>query len=258
MTRHAHNWSQALGLDVADKRLAILQAVGDLGSISEAARQSGVSYKAAWQAIETLSNLSGAVLVERVVGGSGGGGAVLTHDGQRLLQAGQWLQQARAQALARLSTPDVNPQLALGGLGLRTSMRNQWPVVITAWRRQATGIRVTLGLDSGDTIHAAVTRESAQLMDLSLGQTLWALCKATAVSIAADGAEDPKGSNVVYGVVTRSSKASAAGEVSLQLRAGQRPGIQVVGFAAAGHGLRAGDRACAQWADAAVVLALGD
>lgn len=53
------NVSQALSDGVTDKRLAILRGVANTGSISEAARQAGVSYKSAWQAIETLSNLAG-------------------------------------------------------------------------------------------------------------------------------------------------------------------------------------------------------
>lgn len=66
------NVSQALTDGVTDKRLAILRGVASTGSISEAARQVGVSYKSAWQAIETLSNLAGTALVEKVVGGAGG------------------------------------------------------------------------------------------------------------------------------------------------------------------------------------------
>lgn len=58
---------------MVDKRFDILRRIGETGSISEAARTAGVSYKAAWQAIETLSNLAGSPLVEKVVGGSKGG-----------------------------------------------------------------------------------------------------------------------------------------------------------------------------------------
>ena len=35
--------------ELADKRIDILRRIGDVGSISEAARRAGVSYKAAWQ-----------------------------------------------------------------------------------------------------------------------------------------------------------------------------------------------------------------
>ena len=62
----------ALGHEAADKRIDILRRIGEVGSISEAARRASVSYKAAWQAIDTLSNLAGESLVDSSVGGAGG------------------------------------------------------------------------------------------------------------------------------------------------------------------------------------------
>ena len=58
----------ALGHGPADKRMEILHLVGRHGSISQAARSAGVSYKAAWQAIHTLTNLAGEPLVIKVNG----------------------------------------------------------------------------------------------------------------------------------------------------------------------------------------------
>src|SRR5688572_8040972 len=92
----------ALGHQVTDKRLDILRRVGQAGSISKAARVAGVSYKAAWQAIETLGNLAGEALVEKVVGGAGGGGARLTSAGERLLVASDRLHAARKSVLQKL------------------------------------------------------------------------------------------------------------------------------------------------------------
>ena len=67
--------TRSLGYAQADKRIDILKQVALHGSISEAARSAGVSYKAAWQAIHTLTNLAGEPLVDSSVGGAGGGGA---------------------------------------------------------------------------------------------------------------------------------------------------------------------------------------
>lgn len=55
----ALNISDALSQNVVDKRIDVLQRIKQYGSISEAARSAGISYKAAWQAIETLSALAG-------------------------------------------------------------------------------------------------------------------------------------------------------------------------------------------------------
>jgi molybdate transport system regulatory protein len=95
-----------LGHGASDKRIDILARIAECGSISEAARRCGVSYKAAWQALETLHNLAGVALVSKAVGGSGGGGAVLTTAGRKVLAVARELDQARAEVLARVTMQD--------------------------------------------------------------------------------------------------------------------------------------------------------
>jgi molybdate transport system regulatory protein len=100
-------YGAVLGTPAVDKRLEVLRSMHHAGSISEAARANGVSFKAAWQALETLGNLAGVPLVEKSVGGSGGGGAKLTRAGISVLEAADLLHNAREQALAQIerSTP---------------------------------------------------------------------------------------------------------------------------------------------------------
>ena len=116
--------------ELADKRIDILRRIGDVGSISEAARRAGVSYKAAWQAIETLNNLAGAPLVEKVVGGNKGGGTRLTATGEEVLKLADELTRARAEVLVRFRLKDSPALKNVGVSSLRTSMRNQFPAVI--------------------------------------------------------------------------------------------------------------------------------
>lgn len=245
--------SGALGHDASDKRLDILRRIGEAGSISEAARAAGVSYKAGWQAVDTLSNLAGALLVERVVGGAGGGGARLTDAGHLLLQAADELAQARAQVLARLAQKQerLPGASALAGLGLRTSMRNQLPCTVVGLRPQGQAMRVQLALAGGAVLFSRVTRESAQLLALAKGQQVLALCKATAVQVAASFAP-AEGSNVLHGHATRASRAAGGGEVALALDGG----LQLVGFAGPGSGLKVGSPVQACLEESAVVIAV--
>ena len=236
----------ALGHLAADKRVEILRLVGEGGSISQAARDAGVSYKAAWQALDTLSNLAGAALVERAVGGAGGGGARLTPAGSRVLQAAGEMGKAREQVLARLAGRGNAP--ALAALGLRTSMRNQLPCTVHSLRRQGGAVQVRLQLAGGAVLCARITRESAQLLGLSSGQPVLALCKATAVEVAADGEPEP-GRNLLRGQVTRASRAAGGGEVALALEGG----LQLVGFAGPGSGL-AVRRSAVAWIDESAVV----
>lgn len=275
-------WHQALGQASADKRLDILRLIGACGSISQAAREAGVSYKAAWQAVDTLSNLAGTPLVERAVGGSGGGGALLTPAGQSLLEGAEWMARARQEVLARLaahaSPPDGAPSLP--SLGLRTSMRNQLRARVLGLSTQQGVVRVRLQIAGHAQLQARITRDSAQLLGLEAGQAVLALCKATAVHITAD----PKGSGLGTQPQTQRptdphktspATAGAAGQTSTnalsgtvaRLPAGKGKSPAEVTLALAGGGswvgmlgpdtkLRVGDPAIARFEDSAVVLAL--
>jgi len=211
------NVSQALSDGVTDKRLAILRGVAKTGSISESARQVGVSYKSAWQAIETLSNLAGTALVEKAVGGAGGGGARLTTAGAGLLQASaQWqtLQQAWFKQLVHQSF-GLSPSGLLGqtgltgqsvlaglGLGMQTSMRNQWPVIVERCERHASRARIECRLPDGQKIWAQITPESQQLLGLVPGLSVVAMCKASAVSVRTKiGAVQQPGDHCLLGQV---------------------------------------------------------
>ncbi len=238
-------YSEALGHGLADRRIAVLRHIGEGGSISQAARAVGVSYKAAWQALDTLTNLAGVPLVERLVGGAGGGGARLTDAGRQLLAAAHALEAARSAALARIA-PATGGQ-ALGGLAVRTSMRNQWPCVVRAV--QVHGAAAQAGLS----VQARITRESAELLGLAPGLPVQALCKATAVRAVALGrGEAPPSANAWAGRVTRIARGAAGDEVSAQLDAG----VQMVGFAEAGSGLRSRGRVQLSVDESAVVLAV--
>lgn len=242
-----------LGQPGSDKRFDILRRIGEGGSISEAARRAGISYKAAWQAIETLGNLAGTPMVHKAVGGSGGGGALLTPAGWRVLEAAALMEQARAQVLGALGPAAAGAPSGpgLAAMALRTSMRNQLPCVVQRLAQAAGQVRVELALPGQQRVWARITRESAQLLGLAPGRRLLALCKATAVAVAAELPAAP-GRNLLAGQVQRASRAAAGGEVALQLPGG----LHLVGFAQAGHGLRVGQPARAGLDEAAVVLAL--
>lgn len=223
---------EALGHNVSDKRLDVLRLVARSGSISQAARDAGISYKAAWQAIDTLTSLSGVALVERTVGGSGGGGARITPQGQQLLDLAQELAHARAAVLARFS---AGAALA-GGLGLRTSMRNQLACEVLRLAGAGDGdpaLAVVLRTPGGGELVASLTRESADLLGLIEGARVWAMCKATAVRVGAPclaSAPEQDNSCALAGRVARIASGGGRDEITLALDGGG----QWVGFAEPG------------------------
>lgn len=246
--------AHSLGYAQADKRLQILHLVARHGSISQAARSAGISYKAAWQAIHTLTNLAGEPLVDASVGGAGGGGARLTAAGQRLLDAAAQMDAARRDVLARLNGASGDALT-----GPRTSMRNHLRATVTGLHSRGARdplVRVSLAIDGQEgadgELAARITRESAELLGLAPGLGLLALCKATAVRVRAHVPPASAGVNLLHGKVLTLSRGSGHDEITLTLASGQ----QLVGFAPRPNRLRAGSRVVAEMDESAWVLAL--
>lgn len=245
----------------ADKRIEILRLVGKSGSISQAARDAGVSYKAAWQAIDTLTNLAGVALVECSVGGSGGGGASVTAAGEKLLRIASLLGEARKVVFASFTSNELLPPGSipvLSRMGIRTSMRNQMPCTVVKLETRGQVVRVYMHLAEGATLVARITKVSAELLGLKKNLPVLALCKATAVRVMAGTAtsvnEESTTQQALAGRAMRVSCGAAGDEVSLQLDSG----AQLVGFAAGASGIKPGKTIYALLDESAIVIALAD
>lgn len=235
-----------------DKRLEILKRINEAGSISEAARCSGVSYKAAWQAIETLGNIAGGSLVEKTVGGSRGGGTKLTQTGLKVLEIAEELAKARAQVLAKYLSSDASLK-NIGSSTLRTSLRNHIPAVVETMKVGSALVQLYLRIDDDNLAKASITKESAILLNLHEGMEVLALTKAIGVSISAKAEEaSGRGTNIIAGEVVRCERAMRGGECTIRLKSG----ISIVGFARRGHGLHLNQTAYAFIPSSSIVIAL--
>jgi molybdate transport system regulatory protein len=67
-------------------RVVLLERVHEHGSISQAARSMNMSYKHAWDLINSMNQQAGKPLVTASKGGKGGGGAQLTAAGQKAIK----------------------------------------------------------------------------------------------------------------------------------------------------------------------------
>lgn len=74
-------------------RITLLEHIARCGSINQAAKQMGMSYKKAWKLVEDLNRLAQAPLVTSEKGGKSGGGTHLTALGQAYVQHFRELEQ---------------------------------------------------------------------------------------------------------------------------------------------------------------------
>lgn len=83
--------SARAGSFLGDVRIRLLEVIDVHRSITQAARQVPMSYKAAWDAVDAMNNLARQALVERRTGGRQGGGSRLSAYGRHelALQSGR-------------------------------------------------------------------------------------------------------------------------------------------------------------------------
>ena len=86
----------AMGPGKAD----LLEAIDTTGSISAAARSMGMSYRRAWQLVDTMNQSFREPVVDTATGGSGGGGARVTDFGRDVIARYRAMEARAAEAIA--------------------------------------------------------------------------------------------------------------------------------------------------------------
>lgn len=76
-------------------RIELLRGIVKTGSISSSAKSMRMSYKAAWDSVDAMNNLSPSQLVISATGGRGGGGTKVTKDGELAIEAFDELEKAK-------------------------------------------------------------------------------------------------------------------------------------------------------------------
>lgn len=72
---------------VGPGKIALLEAIAASGSLSQAARELGMSYRRAWGLLDDLNRALREPVASATTGGTGGGGAQLTEFGAELVAA---------------------------------------------------------------------------------------------------------------------------------------------------------------------------
>lgn len=239
-------------------RIALLAAIGEQGSITAAARAVGISYKAAWDAIDAMNNSAGEPLVVRAAGGKGGGGTRLTERAEQLIRTYRTLEDEHRRFVAHLgrlgdaAAEDLN---VMRRFMIRTSARNKLFGKVDSVRGGAVNDEVVLALPGGQAIVSTITHESVETLELKPGVEAFALIKASSVLI---GLPDPgmrlSARNQLPGVVSRVVPGAVNAEIVLDLDGGGSVAAIVTNESVRTLGLAEGVRALAIFKASAVIL----
>ena len=239
-------------------RIDLLEAIDRFGSITRAAREVGISYKTAWDAVDAMNNAAEKPLVRRAVGGLGGGGTVLTDEGKETVRLYRVLQDEHQEFIKRLEgrLGDVGRLYSLlRRVAMRVSARNVFQGKVAAVRKGAVNTEVTLTLMGSETVCSVITNESARVLDLKVGMEAYAFFKASAVILGKD-LHDAKVSarNLWCGTADRITHGPVNAEVTVVLPGGSVLTAIVTEESAKRLFLAKGDHVCALVKASSVIL----
>lgn len=238
------------------RRIKLLQHLQQTGSISQGARDAGISYKAAWDAINDMNILAGQEVVHSEKGGKGGGGAKITPFGERLLQLYSLMDQMQDMALKALvdaAVPMGSLQELMAHFSLETSARNQLLVEVTALQGDSLSDNLKLRLQGGQEVEASITHTSTAKLGLVVGKKVILLFKAPSVAIRLHCEDD--GNNHLRGVVTSLTTGEQRSEIALDIGGTDLVYASVKNESIAGFNLAEGDYCYASFTPSNAIIA---
>ncbi|MEC4749180.1 TOBE domain-containing protein [Methylomicrobium sp. Wu6] len=210
-----------------NRMIELLKAIEQNGSINQAAKQMGLSYKGAWQMLERANNGSPQTLLTTAIGGSKGGGTSLTPAGRALLALFTRLEQQHKAFIAELNrslTDDPDTILLLQRLVVKTSTRNQLFGSVTAIDRAEAEVdaQITVRLKGGEQIFVSVGAESLDDLAFGVGADAVLMINSADIMLSIEtGHQRVSARNVLFGTVMRIQQDLADSEVIILLPGGE-------------------------------------
>lgn len=246
---------------LGEGRVELLGKIAEHGSISAAARAMGMSYKAAWDAVDAMNNVSDRPLVVRSPGGKRGGGTQLTEHGFRTVELFKFMETEYRRFLSRMGEGigDFEHYYELmRRFALKTTARNQFRGVVERLIPGAVNAEVTVKLASGERLVAIVTLESTEALALKEGREVYALIQESAVLLATEAGLKVSARNGLTGTVVHCEEGAVNGEVRLELAGGKAITSIVTNESIRRLGIREGARVTALIKASDVMLAVNE
>ncbi len=239
-------------------RITLLEKIDELGSITKAAKAVDISYKTAWEIVNTINNLADKPLVDRSAGGKGGGGTSLTVEGKKIIDQFKTLQEEHRKFLDNLENRLGDTQglyQFLRRISMKVSARNTFTGSVTNITKGAVNAEITLSLKGGIPLTAVVTNGAIDNLGLKTGTDAYAIIKASSVIIGTD-LHDAKVSarNVFCGTVAKIIEGPVNTEVDVEIGAGNTVSAVITHDSATRLELKVGGHACALFKASSVII----
>jgi molybdate transport system regulatory protein len=208
-----------------NRMIELLKAIEHSGSINQAAKNVGLSYKGAWQMLERANNGAPQPLLATATGGSKGGGTALTPAGKALLALFARLEQKHREFIAELNRSlgdDPDTVLLLQRLEVKTSTRNQLFGSITSIDRTEEDAQIAVRLKGGEEVVSSFSTASLDALAIDIGADAVLMINSADIMLSVDpGRERISARNRLLGKVMRIRHDIVDSEVIVLLPSGE-------------------------------------
>ena len=203
-----------------EKRIQLLIAIKHSGSINKAAKEVPMSYKSAWEAVETMNNLSIHPIVQRETGGSGGGGTTLTQYGENLLTTYFLLkaeQKKFIENLNRITDINAGSLKTIRRLSMQISARNQIIGIVEKITLGAVNAEVLIKIKSGNTLVSIITNTATENLEINVGDEVIAVIKSSNVLLSTEANLKISARNTLKGEIEAINQGEINSEVVINI-----------------------------------------
>jgi molybdate transport system regulatory protein len=161
---------------VGEGGASLLRAIEKYGSISEATKRVGISYRYAWGQLTDIEKVLGQALLKTTKGGKGGGGAELTEAAVALLE--------NYERTKRYVGSVLKDEEYWEAIGLKLSARNRIKGTVDSVEKDAITSKVKIKIEAPFTITAVITKEAVEDLKIKPGDKVEAVIKSTEIMVA--------------------------------------------------------------------------
>jgi molybdate transport system regulatory protein len=243
---------------VGRDRIKVLEAVAKHRSISKAAKAAGFSYKAAWDAVTAINNLLPSPAFVTKAGGRDGGGAEVTAEGLKLIEAFHAMEARLSEISTAIAADGMESAdgFLFGSLNFKFSARNVFRAEVAGVAAGPVEVEVALSIAGDRLIHAVVTNESARELELAPGRKALVLVKAPFVEIAPPSKAARGERNCFQGVTMSRVDGEKRSEIVIDIGDGKTLAAVAPRSRADELGVEEGVPLCARFAAEEVILAV--
>ncbi len=241
-------------------RIALLEKIEELGSITSASKAVGISYKTAWHLVNMMNNLSEKPLVDRMTGGKGGGGTTLTSEGKKIIEQFLVVQEEHRKFLYNLEERlgnSNNLYQFLKRISMKISARNVFSGTVEKITIGAVNAEVILRLKGETSIAAIITNGAVTNLGLKKGMNAYAIIKSSSIIIAQELLDAKLSArNILPGTICKLIEGPVSTEVDVEIGDGNVISAIITHGSSEKLSLKEGDHACALFKASSVIIGI--